>query len=577
MKCKVKIMAGLFLLTLMVSGRIQGVYAQPVQGMEEEAYVRVDLGGGYLGKTILYDRERERTLVRPNDGENKTVIRNKEDVTVFYGKYRGKDEFEKGRKNFPETDIGFFQMPIDALGLEMSEIQANDYQIAVVEQEKTEPFLTALSYAGVIDNEVFTIAEVDLLYDEFCRPLEVRFKLASESAQEEQRVFVEDQLSQKFEYITKEVFEESFSEIENKIREIKPLKEVDVVDYIDELSNVVKIVDEHFLLVLQAQTKELVKTCGWDKPAVFAYLESVDYKFGRFGQGYEGQQITQEEYLEELDRVYETAHLVGSDIYTYMFESSELKPKKKALLVIKQMGGYLDSNGMLQLEDRESFYLEMTPHSEFLEAYAATVREAYVRKNKTCKRLDDQKIHQFRMYIDRHNIEYVRNFFEGRTDYEKLLNYAKEFGFSLYYGEPSRHHNKILQDGQFVEQTYDKILTPNRLSEFIINVETGDFVTEWDVLKDGAMKNVVSSSVAYRTVEETGAMKLVDTESFNYAPADYVEAHEKLDVLPASPGKKKDEKLYLENALKKQMKEMWKSPDREAYKEKYRTPKDYLK
>ena len=92
-------------------------------------------------------------------------------------------------------------------------------------------------------------------------------------------------------------------------------------------------------------------------------------------------------------------------------------------------------------------------------------------------------IHQFRMYIDKHNIEYVRNNFDGKTDYEKLKNYAAEFEFSLYYGEPSRHHNKIQKDSAFDGQKYDKILTPNRLSEFIINVETGEFVTEWDVLK----------------------------------------------------------------------------------------------
>ena len=82
---------------------------------------------------------------------------------------------------------------------------------------------------------------------------------------------------------------------------------------------------------------------------------AVDNKFGQFAKGYEGEQITQEEYLEQLDRVYKSAHLVGSDVYTYMFESSELKAKKKALLVIAQMGGYLDENGMLQLKTEMNF------------------------------------------------------------------------------------------------------------------------------------------------------------------------------------------------------------------------------
>ena len=36
------------------------------------------------------------------------------------------------------------------------------------------------------------------------------------------------------------------------------------------------------------------------------------------------------------------------------------------------------------------------------------------RKIKRNKRLDDTMIHQFRMYIDKHNIEYVRNNLTGR-------------------------------------------------------------------------------------------------------------------------------------------------------------------
>ena len=196
--------------------------------------------------------------------------------------------------------------------------------------------------------------------------------------------------------------------------------------------------------------------------------------------------------------------------------------------------------GMLQLKDGDEFYLSMEPHSVFLEDYAQCVRDAYQKKNKTYKRLDDTMIHQFRMYIDKHNIEYVRNNFDGKTDYEKLKNYAAEFEFSLYYGEPSRHHNKnSKRQLHLTEQKYDKILTPNRLSEFIINVETGEFVTEWDVLKTKDTQTVMSKDSSYKKRKKAPKKKVVDTESFNYAPADYVEAHQMLDVLPASPAKEK--------------------------------------
>lgn len=543
--------------------------------LKDCTYVRTTLGGGYLGKTILYDIDGKQSVVYPNEGEHKTILRDEERATVFYGKYRGKDEHKNFQNLFPELDIAFFYNPIAELGLKMSDIRAQNYQINVTKQEEMERFLVPLSFVGVIDNEVFSISEIVISFDEACRPVKVQFHITSDVAEMERIQYLERQLIQQFEYTTREVVEHAVLEIKEGIAQIKPFEEVEVVDYIDELSNVVKVTDAHFLLVLQAQTEELSDTAGWDKRAVFAYLEAVDNKFGQFVRGYEGEQITQEEYLEQLERVYQSAHLIGSDVYTYMFESSQLKPKKKALLVIEQMGGYLDKNGMLQLSGGDEFYVGMEPHSVFLEDYAQCVRDAYKKKNKTFKRLDDPMIHQFRMYIDKHNIEYVRNNFEGKTDYEKLRNYAKEFEFSLYYGEPSRHHNKMLKEGTFDGQKHDKILTPNRLAEFIVDVETGEFVTEWDVLKKDEEEAVLSRESAYKKARESERKKVVDTESFNYAPADYVEAHQMLDVLPASPSKEK--KFYLENNFKKVLKKVWKSPEKKVYQEKYRKPSDYLK
>ena len=124
-------------------------------------------------------------------------------------------------------------------------------------------------------------------------------------------------------------------------------------------------------------------------------------------------------------------------------------------------------------------------------------------------------IHQFRMYIDKHNIEYVRNYFKGPTDYAKLQAYAKNFEMKLYYGEPSRHHNKIGRGEHFRKLKYDKVLTPNRLSEFIINVETGTFVTQWDVLEIRKDGTVASGPDGYLKRESEKQCVIVDTESFN--------------------------------------------------------------
>ena len=126
-------------------------------------------------------------------------------------------------------------------------------------------------------------------------------------------------------------------------------------------------------------------------------------------------------------------------------------------------------------------------------------------------------------------------------------------------------------------QEYDKVLTPNRLSEFIIDVKTGAFITEWDILKVDEVTGIVSNSEAYPKQKTIEGKTIVDTESFNYAPANYEEAHQCLDVLPASPDKKKGDATYLENQVKKTMKKVWKSPEKYQYRERYRSAKDYQK
>ena len=152
--------------------------------------------------------------------------------------------------------------------------------------------------------------------------------------------------------------------------------------------------DESFLAILRDQSKQLIKKDGWDRRAVFAYLEAIDARFGEFRED-SLTEIPQETYLKELEDTFAEVHKVGSGVYTYMFEVSGLKAKEKAQLVISQMGGYMDGNEMLQLAGEYQFDSEMPPHAEFLESYAACVRTAWQKKSGSYKILDDQKVHQF--------------------------------------------------------------------------------------------------------------------------------------------------------------------------------------
>ncbi|WP_461810821.1 DUF3114 domain-containing protein [Faecalimonas sp.] len=578
MNAKKIIIAGICIICMLCTGKtgtVLAIEAVPeVYGdiLQNEKYIEVSLGKCYLGQKIFYDIPNKKTFIEPFDEQKQMILREGEKAEIYYGKYRGSEMYDNFRFVSSMLDIEFFFEPFFALEITKKRIEEENFYVHIEEAQEVEYFSELLIFAEVLNSDEVDMNSVDILFDEKYRPVQIQFHFQSTVLTEAQVEYLEQEMTQQYRYISEEEIENKMLEVKENMSYTVPEKKITIEDYITELPNILRARNRYLMQCLVYQGKELKEKYYWDKNAVFAYLEAVDTKFNLFGvNGYEAENVTEEEYLQEIERIYASAHSVGSDVYTYMFEESKISPKKKVLLVIEQMGGYIDENGMLQFGEGDKFAPEMAPHSAFLEDYAECVRKAYTKKS-----LDNEMIHQFRMYIDEHNIAYVRGYYEGKTDYERLKAYAKNFNMKLYYDEPSRHHNKKEKKEEFKEQKYDKILTPNKLSEFIVDVETGSFVTEWDVLSKTESSQVQSKVAAYENIEKSQKKKVVNSESFNYAPADYDDAHYRLDVFPATPVDKKN-KTYLENDLKKSLKKIWKSPTRIEYKEKYKSPKDYLK
>lgn len=578
MNAKKWIVAGICIICMFCIGKAGAVRATEAVPevyediLKNENYIEVSLGKCYLGKKIFYDIPNKKTLIEPFEEQKQIILREDENVEVYYGKYRGSEKYDNFRLVSSMLDIEFFFEPFLALQLTKERIEEENYFVHIEEEQEIEYFSELLIFAEVLNGDEADMDSVDILFDEKYRPVQIQFHFQSTILSMEQLEYLEQEMTQQYRYVSETEIEVKMRETEEKMSYLVPEKEITVEDYVTELPNILRARSRYLIQSLLYQGEELTKEYGWDKSAVLAYMEAVNTKFNLFGaNGYEAQNVMEDEYLQEIERIYESAHQIGSDVYTYMFEESKISPKKKALLVIEQMGGYMDNNGMLQFGEGDRFAPEMAPHSAFLEDYAECVRKAYKKKN-----LDSEVIHQFRMYIDKQNIEYVRGYYEGKTDYERLKAYAKNFNMKLYYGEPSRHHNKTEKEEKFKEQRYDKILTPNKLSEFIIDTETGSFVTEWDVLKKTKSNQVQSKTSTYKNIEKSEKKKVVNSESFNYAPADYNDAHYRLDVLPATPADSR-KKTYLDNNFKRSLKKIWKSPERVQYKEKYKSPKDYLK
>ena len=136
----------------------------------------------------------------------------------------------------------------------------------------------------------------------------------------------------------------------------------------------------------------------------------------------------------------------------------------------------------------------------------------------------------FRYYLDRQAIYYIRNHYEGATDYEKLLAYGKENNIEFDYTTGSNYHNRFTPKDGFKRPYNMKVQVPQgnsakgkdlnnaRMVEFIVNLDTGEFDSQWDAYDKHKLANgrYNSDLSAYSDDE---FREIANTESFNYGPS----------------------------------------------------------
>jgi len=339
--------------------------------------------------------------------------------------------------------------------------------------------------------------------------------------------------------------------------------------------------DEEYLDLLRTITADADKQRenGWDDKAVNAYVKQVNEAISN---------SEDKNYAEVLSDVYEESTKVGSDVYTKMFKASGLSDKEKADLVIEQMGGYIDDNGMLQLTGDFKFDPDMPPHADFYDALSDCVTNSYGKKGADYDDADVQKIHQLRYYIDYQNITYIREHYkgEGMTDEDALSAYVfDENGLNgdLMDAERARLHNKYPSSTTYKEYYSDKEqnrkrLTPDFHSEFIIDGD-GNFVSQWNVLEWNDDGTVISdyqyyydeyngenaSSKPYTWDE--ARMQVANTESFNYADKNNG-VHDRVDSSIVNGN---------DPSYRVEMREGLSSPGKDEYKQKYEINDDFSK
>ena len=138
-----------------------------------------------------------------------------------------------------------------------------------------------------------------------------------------------------------------------------------------------------------------------------------------------------------------------------------------------------------------------------------------------------QQVHLFRYYLDRQAIYYIRNHYEGTTDYEKLLAYGKENNIEFDYTTSANYHNRIKNSNGFQRPYNMKVQVPKgntaegdelnnaRMVEFIVNMDTGEFDSQWDAYDKHKLPNGRYNSDP-SVYSEDELREIANTESFNY-------------------------------------------------------------
>lgn len=301
-------------------------------------------------------------------------------------------------------------------------------------------------------------------------------------------------------------------EFENEYLPTKP-KDVSAFEY------------NQFLTGLREQSVNLKEIDGWDKDAIKGYVKGVskrtaDIKTGR-------------ELNARRDALYAETKEIGSDIYTEMYASSKLDSEAKVELVLKQLGAETDGNQFMHLTSKTHKISEnLPPHGDFNMYFRRDVVKAFGDKHLNYKKdLLRQQVHFFRYYLDRQAIYYIRSHYEGANDYEKLLAYGKENNIEFDYTTGANFHNRFKESEGFKRpynmkvqvpkgnSSKDKDLNNARMVEFIVNIDTGEFESQWDVYDKHKLANGRYESDPGKYINDDELREIANTESFNYGPS----------------------------------------------------------
>lgn len=282
----------------------------------------------------------------------------------------------------------------------------------------------------------------------------------------------------------------------------------------------------------QRQQYEQLCAEGWDQSACHAYLLTVTNA------------------LTSPTRLFQSIHVVGSLAYTNMLKATRQTPAAKLNMMLnRHLQAQIDEYGFLQLTS-SNYQLAslLSPKSPFFPYIRDLVVAAYPTPMGLKIDVLGREIHLFRCFLDRMVINFIRHYRSNElpanvTDYDRLLQYCRDNTIALDYQTGANFHNRYHgafdyphnMKVQLMRDSQANQLNDARMIEFIVDIDSGNFVSEWNVYHEQADGSVDADPTHYSWDE---LREVADTESFNYGipygvyhvPARCRGTHRHLDV-----------------------------------------------
>ncbi|WP_295745576.1 DUF3114 domain-containing protein [uncultured Limosilactobacillus sp.] len=251
-------------------------------------------------------------------------------------------------------------------------------------------------------------------------------------------------------------------------------------------------------------------------------------------------------FLRHQDRL-EMTYQVGSPLYVAMLQNSGLTAYQQLTLIIdRHLQSWVDATGFLQLGSHD-FRLAagLSPQSFFYPYFRQLVVDAYPTPLGLSQDQLGRRVHLFRVYLDRQNISYLRRYPApaGASDYQRLLKYCTDRHLALDYQTGANYHNRYHDHFDYPHNMKVQLMCDSprsryndaRMIEFIIDIASGKFVSQWNVYQTNSAGQVDANPRHY-SVDEL--YQVANTESFNYGlphggyrlPAAYQGTHRYLDI-----------------------------------------------